>query len=316
MRILITGGAGFIGSHLADRLIRNGHVVRIIDNLLTGKEENIHPETRWNVADDLQSHKRLYAEVRGFDVVIHAAASYDDNSFWTRDAFTNVYGTAQVLRHIKEHWSNMVDHRHARLIYFQTSLCYGPPQTTPITLNHPINPKTSYAITKTAAEQFIQMSGLDFVSFRLCNVYGPRNLSGPIPTFFKRLTEGKPCYVTDTYRDFVYIDDLVDIVMQAVDGRGHGVYHVSSGRDISIKEVYDTVSECLGMNVPVEVRPMGKDDVPTILLDPLETIQEFAWMPTVDLKTGIGKAVEWYKEHGVGETYTHLRMDDATTGLS
>ena len=95
------------------------------------------------------------------------------------------------------------------------------PLEQPITLAHPIRPEgSSYAISKTAGEQYIALSGLDFVSFRLANAYGPRNLSGPLPTFFQRLTQGKPCFVMDTRRDFIFVDDLVDVVVKAIDGEG------------------------------------------------------------------------------------------------
>src|SRR5207244_3821868 len=114
------------------------------------------------------------------EIVVHAAASYKDPENWKEDVLTNVLGTSNVVKEsIKSHVK--------RVIYFQTSLCYGKPQTAPITLEHRVNPESSYAISKTAAEQYIALSGLDFISFRLANVYGPRNISGPLPTFFKRL---------------------------------------------------------------------------------------------------------------------------------
>ena len=107
-----------------------------------------------------------------------------------------------------------------RLIYFQTALCYGlQPLEQPITLQHPVQPAgNSYAISKTAGEQYIEMSGLDYISFRLANAYGPRNLSGPLPTFYHRLTTNKPCYVMDTRRDFIFVDDLIAVVLMALMG--------------------------------------------------------------------------------------------------
>ncbi len=109
-----------------------------------------------------------------------------------------------------------------RLIYFQTALCYGlRPLEQPITLAHPILPEgSSYAISKTAGEHYIQLSGLDYISFRLANAYGPRNLSGPLPTFYHRLTTEQPCFVMDTRRDFIFVDDLVQVVLLALDGQG------------------------------------------------------------------------------------------------
>ena len=302
MKILITGIAGFIGSHLMDRLVAKGHTVDGIDNLSTGSLKNMsnHPLYVGSVAqtNDLNFVFDRFQP----DVVVHAAASYKDPMDWYNDIRTNVLGTANVVR-------KCLDCKVKRLIYFQTSLCYGTPQEQPITLTHPLNPKNSYAITKTAAERYIAMSGLDFISFRLANCYGPRNLSGPIPTFFKRITDGEKCIITNTRRDFVYIDDLIDIVLKAVDGVGEkGFYHVSSGTDFGIKEIFDVVNLFVGKPCVYEVKEMGKDDVPTILLDPSKTTKDFGVIPNIKLNYGIRKAVEWYEQNGVGETFTHLNL--------
>ena len=141
-------------------------------------------------------------------------------------------------------------HKVGRLIYFQTALCYGTkPREQPITLDHPIDPvNSSYAISKTAGEHYIQFSGVDWVTFRLANVVGPRNVSGPLPIFFDRLSQGKRCFVTEARRDFVFVDDLARIVLRAADGTGSGTYHFSSGRDVAIKELYDAVVRAMKLN--------------------------------------------------------------------
>jgi len=202
-----------------------------------------------------------------------------------------------------------------RLIYFQTALCYGlRPLEQPITLNHPLRPEaSSYAISKTAGEQYVQLSGLDWISFRLANAYGPRNLSGPLPTFFNRLTSGKPCFVMDTRRDFIFIDDLVEAVVAALGGRGSaGVYHISSGSDVSIKELFDATVDALQVRLDrdVEVRPRNPDDAYTILLDPSKTNADFGWKVSTPLASGVAAAVEWYKRFGISETFTHLKLSD------
>jgi UDP-glucose 4-epimerase len=136
----------------------------------------------------------------------------------------------------------------SRFIYFQTALCYGlRPLEQPITLNHPILPQgSSYAISKTAGEQYIELSGLDYISFRLANAYGPRNLSGPLPTFYHRLTSGLPCFVMDTRRDFIFFQDLIDVVIKAIDGQGsRDLNHVSSGSDFAIKELFDATVKAM-----------------------------------------------------------------------
>src|SRR5581483_3556807 len=239
------------------------------------------------------------------ELVVHCAASYRDPDAWEEDVRTNALGSALLAQQALRAGVR-------RLVYFQTALCYGHlPLQAPIRLDHPLRPESSYAISKTAGEQYIALSGLDYVSLRLANVYGPRNLSGPVPTFFQRLAAGKACFAVDTRRDFVYVDDLLDVALRAIDGAGApGVYHVSSGSDISIRELYDAVAAAMGVDQPVEERPRGEDDAPTILLDPARTIEEFGWRARTPLAEGIRRAIEWYAEHGVEQTYTHLRLED------
>jgi UDP-glucose 4-epimerase len=307
MKIVITGGAGFIGSHLADRLLARGDKVTVIDNYATGRRDNLAPHDSLEVIEGSIVDRRLVRTLLNDckpDVVIHAAASYKDPENWEEDGLTNAVGTANVTQETQKASCE-------RLIYFQTSLCYGlKPLEQPITLEHPILPSgSSYAISKTAGEQYIALSGLDFVSFRLANAYGPRNISGPLPTFYQRLTTGKPCFVMDTRRDFIFIDDLIDCVMSAIDGKGHGYYHISSGSDYAIKELFDEVVRALDIKLdkPVEVRPRNPDDVYTILLDPSRVAEEFGWRISTPLGEGVSATVDYYKEHGIQETYTHLK---------
>ncbi len=307
MRVLITGGAGFIGSNLADRLLGRGEQVLVIDNYSTARRDNLAPRARLEVVEGTIAHRALvdqcFERFRP-EMVVHAAASYKDPEDWEEDVSTNVLGTSHVVKASKCAGVK-------RFLYFQTALCYGiRPLEQPITLDHPIRPESSYSISKTAGEQYIELSGLDFLSFRLANAYGPRNLSGPLPTFYSRLTTGKKCFVMDTRRDFVYIDDLLEVVMKAVDGAGRrGFYHVSSGGDCAIKELFDATVEALGIALPepVEVRPRGPDDVRSILLDPSKTIRDFDWRVTTPLAIGIQRAIAYYKEYGISQTYTHLR---------
>ena len=121
------------------------------------------------------------------------------------------------------------------------------------------------------------MSGVDWVTFRLANVVGPRNVSGPLPIFFERLSQGKRCFVTEARRDFVFVHDLARTVVMAADGTGSGTYHFSSGKDVAIKELYDAVVRAMKLNEypEPEIRPLGPDDAPTILLDPSRTFRDF-----------------------------------------
>ena len=311
MKVLITGGGGFIGSHLADRLLARGDEVLVVENFATARRDSLTPRERLTLVEGTIVDPRLVNATFGSfqpDVVAHAAAAYKDPDDWQEDAATNVAGTANVVKA-----SEAAGVR--RLVYFQTALCYGlQPLEQPITLDHPLRPEeSSYAISKTGGEYYVRLSQLDWVSLRLANAYGPRNVSGPLPTFFHRLTNGKPCFVMDTRRDFIYVHDLIDLVLQAVDGEGaSGVYHASSGSDYSIEELFDATVKALALELdePVEVRQRGPDDAYTILLDPSRTHQEFGWAPQTPLDEGVAAAVAYYRECGIEETYTHLKIAD------
>jgi UDP-glucose 4-epimerase len=311
VKVLITGGAGFIGSHLADRLLDEDHEVLVIDNYATGRRDNLTDRNGLEIVEDTIEDPDVVTEAfERFrpDFVVHAAAAYKDPEAWGADVLTNALGTVNV---VKAAQATGVE----RLLYFQTALCYGTtPTEQPVTLDHPIRPDSSYGISKTAGELYIELSGIDFLSFRLANAYGPRNISGPLPTFYHRLTENKGVFVMDTRRDFIFVDDLVDVVMQAiVDGKGHGHYHISSGSDFSIKELFDATIAALPevqLDGDVEVKPRNPDDAYTILLDPSRVRQDFGWEPKVPLEEGVRRAIEYYREYGISQTYTHLKVGE------
>jgi UDP-glucose 4-epimerase len=314
MKVLITGGSGFLGSHIADTLLAQKDEVYVIDNYATGRRDNLVQQPGLTVLEgDIANKEAVDKAFDGFhpEVVIHTAASYKNPDDWEEDSRTNVLGTVNVINACRRTGVR-------RVIYFQTALCYGlHPLEQPITLTHPYfsggyDGGSSYAISKTTAEIYIALSGLDFISFRLANAYGPRNLSGPLPTFYHRLTNKKPCFVADTRRDFIYCMDLVRVVVKAVQGIGtRGYYHISSGKDYSIKELFDATVDALGLDpslkVSVEVRPRNPDDVYTILIDPAKTNRDFDWKTEEVLADGVKAAINYYEEYGISATYTHLR---------
>jgi len=179
MKILITGVAGFIGSTLADRLVYQGHEVFGIDDLTTGKHYNVSQDVNWVKWDVAEPLLPSFGE---FELIVHCAASYSDPQYWVRDMETNISGAIRMAREARL-WD-------ARIIYFQTVL----------------PPISSYAISKIAGEHYLRLSGQPLTVFRLAAVYGPRNLSGAIPTFYRQVKAGLPCTVVeDASRDFVFI---------------------------------------------------------------------------------------------------------------
>lgn len=307
MRVFITGGSGQIGSTVAEMLLDRDDVVMSIDNFATGRRDNLsdHPnlsQIEGTIVDG-KLIDRLFSDFKP-DVVVHTAASYKDPDDWETDAAVNVIGGANIAKACKIH-------RVGRLIYFQTALCYGTkPLQHPIQLDHPINPvNSSYAISKTAGEHYVQYSGVDWVTFRLANVIGPRNVSGPLPIFYTRLSQGKPCFVTPARRDFCYAGDLARVVVLAADGRGGGTYHFSSGRDVAITELYDAVVRAMKLNhyPEPEVKPSGPDEAATILLDPSRTFVDFGPVNFTPLDEIARLSVEHWSVHGAVGGYTHLR---------
>ena len=312
MKIFVTGGSGLVGSTVIDMLLGRGDDVVAIDNFATGRRDNLAPHPRLRMVEASISDPGIVnALISDFrpEVVIHTAASYKDPDDWYADALTNCVGSANIARASK-------DHKVGRLIYFQTALCYGTkPREQPITLSHPIDPvNSSYAISKTAGEHYIQHSGVDWLTFRLANAVGPRNVSGPLPIFFERLSQGKRCFVTEARRDFVFVEDLARIVLRAADGVGSGTYHFSSGRDVAIREFYDSVVRAMQLNEypEPEVRPLGADEAPTILLDPTRTFRDFGELQFTPLDEIVAKTVAYYKEYGVQGGYTHLRAGQSS----
>ena len=310
MKILITGGLGQIGSHIAEMLLERGDEVLVIDNLATGRKEHLQDHKNLQVVigtiADRQSVDQLFADFQP-DTVVHAAASYKDPNDWYNDSLTNCVGGSNIVQ-------ASVNHVVKRFIYFQTSLCYGlKPLEQPITLAHPKLPaSTSYAITKTANEDFLEISGLDFVTFRLANVVGPRNVAGPLPIFYQRLKDGKQCFVTKSRRDFVFVKDLAKVVLKACDGTGHGAYHFSSGSDVAIETLYNAVVQAMGFKEypKPEIKDLGEDDVVSILLDPSRTFEDFGKIEFTPIEETVSQAISYFQEHGTLGEYTHLRLNE------
>jgi nucleoside-diphosphate-sugar epimerase len=238
--------------------------------------------------------------------VVHTAAAYKDPDDWVTDVQTNTMGMVNLVNASKNEGVK-------RFVYFQTALIYGvKPDENPVSLNHPRRvDNSSYSISKGAAEDYLVLSGLDYVTFRLANVVGPRNVSGPLPIFFQRLSEGKKCFVTPARRDFVFVGDLVKAVIRAADGTGSGAYHFSSGGDVAIIELYNAVVKAMGITEypEPEIRELTPDDAASILLDPSRTVADFGKIDFTPLETTVWNAVKYYQEFGVTGGYTHLKSN-------
>lgn len=309
MRILITGGAGCLGSNLIEHWLPQEHEIFVIDNFATGKREVVPKVKGLTVKEGSIADEALVNECfTAFkpEVVIHAAAAYKDPDDWVEDSRTNVIGSAHVARAAKSHEVK-------RLINFQTALCYGRPQQLPIPVSHPTAPFTSYGITKTAGEQFMMLSGVPTLSLRIANVTGPRLAIGPIPTFYKRLKAGQNCFCSDTSRDFLDMSDFLAFMDMAIKADAPtGIFNIASGEAHSIKEIFDLVAEYLGIgSTEVPIVPPAADDVPVVSLDTTETLRAFGWKAQVGFAETIRRQLAWYDEHGVTDVFSHLKSPPA-----
>ena len=303
-RILVTGGAGCLGSSLVARFLAQGDAVAVIDNFATGRRPFHDPHPALTVHErsvaDATAVREVFAEFQPSHVV-HSAAAYKDPQNWAEDVATNVLGSIHVAEAARAA-------KVQRLINFQTALCYGRPSQTPIPIDHPVAPFTSYGISKTAGELYLLNCGLPVVSLRLANICGPHLAIGPIPTFHRRLKAGQSCFCTEAVRDFLDISDffsLVDRALQA--GAPTGVFNVSTGEGRSILEVYHAVARALGIKPPdVRVVPPGADDVATVVLDPTATHAAFGWHAELGFDETIRRQLAWYESNGVGTIFSHL----------
>ena len=310
MKLLITGGAGCLGSNLVEHYLPQGHEILVIDNFATGRRE---------VLPKLPGLSLLEGSVADRDLVegsfarfapthvIHSAAAYKDPQDWREDAESNVTGTINIVEAARRAGVK-------RLVNFQTALCYGRPDKVPIPVDHPTRPFTSYGISKTAGEAYLAISKLPWVSLRLANISGPRLAIGPIPTFYKRLKAGQGCFCTDSLRDFLDMEDFLDIIDLVLrDDAPTGTFNVSTGEGHTIKEVFDAVAGYLGIAPaePVPIVPPGPDDVPAVVLDPAHTTEVLGWRAKIGFAETIERMLRWYDSHGVSAIHSHLQAPAA-----
>ncbi len=310
MRTLVTGGAGFIGSHLADRLVNNGHHVTVVDNESTGRRNNVPPEARYVKADVtcLDDLEPVFAS--GLDVVLHVVGqvslirSYADPAF---DLQTNVLGTINMLR-------LCLKYRVPRLLYASSMTVYGHAASLPTSEDSPCCPVSYYGITKYAAERYVHTTAervdleFDFrvTSFRMYNVYGPRQAldnpyQGVLGIFLGNILRDDPLTIFgdgEQSRDFVYIDDVVEAWAAAIDrpsayGR---VFNLGSGRRISINSLADHALAAFQTNRlmhPVRYRPQRSGEQRHVEADIARASSVLHWIPRTPFVEGLAETARW-----------------------
>jgi UDP-glucose 4-epimerase len=314
MRVLVTGGAGFIGSHLADRLLNEGHDVVVIDNESTGLSSNVRPEARY-IRGDVTDPKQLEAGfANGLDAVFHIAGQVSlitSFSNPTLDLRTNVEGTVNVLQ-------LCLKHRVPRLLYASSMTVYGRSEVLPTPEDTPCQPSSYYGITKYAAERYVHTTAervdLDLTfrvtSFRMYNVYGPRQAldnpyQGVLGIFIGNNLRNEPLSIFgdgEQSRDFIYIDDVVDAWMSAIGNpASYGqVFNLGSGHRTSIKQLAETTLEAFdrnGTNYPVHYRPARPGEQRHVEADARRAQAKLGWSARTAFAAGLAKTLQWARQN-------------------
>lgn len=307
-RCLVTGGAGFIGSHLVESLAREGHPVRVLDNFDTGMRENLAPITPAPemIDGDVGDPSVVDRAVQGVDVVYHLAAlasvqkSVEDPPASHRVCAT---GTLHVLDAARKHGIR-------RVVYAGSASAYGIPEQEVQNENTPLMPLSPYGAAKLAGEMYMKAFsntyGLETVRLRFFNVFGPRQradspYSGVIALFVAALSEGRtPLIFGDGLqtRDFVYIADVVQALQKAatVKGVSGNVYNIGAGRRINLLELIAALSKQLGVEIPPEHRDPRPGDIRHSCADISAARKDLGYNPQFSFEDGLARTLAWYRE--------------------
>ncbi len=305
MRVLVTGGAGFIASHVVDALVKEGHDVTVVDDLSMGKREQVHPSARFYRVDirERQALEEVFRVERP-EVVNHHAAQADlrrsmiEPSF---DASVNILGSLNLLE-------LSLAHKVRKFINISSGgAVYGEPQRLPVDELHPIRPVSVYGVSKYAVEQYLRLfdgSGLDYTILRYANVYGPRQNpageAGVVAIFSRQMLAGeRPTIFGDgtKTRDYVYVDDIVAANLLAMtEKRASGQsYNVGLGREVSDRQIFEMVRVAVGATLEPILASKRLGEIDRICLDASLAKAELGWEPTISLEEGISRTVAFYQ---------------------
>jgi len=300
---LVTGGAGFIGSHVVDRLVALGYRVAVLDNLSTGRTQNLHPAAALHVADvNDPSIPEIFQQVKP-NLVFHLAAQISVSASVREpiaDGQTNVLGMLRVLEAVKACGVE-------KIIYSSTGgALYGEPQTHPCSEEHPIAPLSPYGLSKYLAELYIllyhRLHGLDYTILRYGNVYGPRQdphgEAGVVAIFTQAMLEGRGVKIFgDGFqeRDFVYVGDVAEANIQAIGKGTGGAYNIGTGHGSTVNQVFQLLQQCTGYQEAAEYTPPRPGDVYRISLSHRKAAAELGWQPQVSLEEGLRHTVEYFR---------------------
>jgi|TARA_B100002003_G_C14142481_1_gene549287 UDP-glucose 4-epimerase len=304
MKVLVTGGCGFIGSHVVDILIEKGNSVVVVDNLSTGKKEYLNSSAKFYEIDITSDINSIFEEEKP-DIVIHMAAQVmlrESLNNPMHDAKTNIMGTINVLEVCRK--NNI-----KKIIYTSTGGArVGEPEYLPVDEKHPLNPCSPYGISKHSAEHYVWMYnklyGLDYLMFCFGNVYGPRDdpITKRVTAIFtsKMLNNEIPKIFGDgdQTRDFIYVKDLAEFIVNSIDkSPEHKLFHLANGKQISVNQIAGILKKEIGFDGKIEHVDAIKGEVRDIVLDISLAQKELGWSPKHSFEEGLKETVEWFRTH-------------------
>ncbi len=302
MKILVTGGAGFIASHIVDALIDEGHEVVIIDNLTTGREININPKAifyKIDIRDDLSS----IFEKHKFDVVNHHAAQIDVRRSVNDpiyDANVNIIGTLNLLQ-------NCVKYNVKKFMFASTGgAVYGEQDYFPADENHKQQPLSPYGISKLAVEKYIyfykEVHGLKYTILRYANIYGPRQNplgeAGVVCIFLDKILAGDQPIINgsgEQTRDYVYVKDVVKANLLTLNDEESEIYNVGTGIETSVNKLFELINENFENKIKEVHGPAKPGEQMRSVITSDKLFKKFGWKPSTLLKDGLKETINYYK---------------------
>lgn len=302
-RVLVTGGCGFIGSHLVDDLLNKGFRVAVVDNLSSGKLDNIeNSQVDFYQLDILDSSLiKVFNEFEP-DYVIHLAAQGSVSASlknFVFDADINIRGSLKVIELAKAF--NV-----KKIIFASSAAVYGEPKHLPIGVGHELNPLSPYGLSKLTVEKYLDLIannfGLNYTILRFSNVYGINqrtdNEGGVISIFIDNILKGFPPIIYGNgkqTRDFINVRDVSEAIIQSTFQGSRGVFNISTNKSITINEIVELISQLSDYNGPIRYESSRVGDISDSLLDNSETINVLDWYPKVDIRNGLKEVIDYEK---------------------